>query len=468
MSVRLRSLCASLLVLLGPVEALAHDGLIRSVPAKDAHLAVAPRALRLTFNRAPTLSLVRVVLYGPGDTAVVLAPLRLDSATTVVADIQGASKAGAYRVTWQITGADGHPVRGEFRFTIAMGAAEASGAHAGHAMDSTATAPHHDPVTMPTGSGFGVQSPAYVAVRWWALSTLVLMIGAIVFRFGVLGRLRSDVVEEPGWAELAEGRLVRLASIASILFLLATVARLVAQSFALHGGAQTFDAALLRGLLLETTWGRAWVAQVVAVVAVIALLRISGRMRWIGAAVASVVLAVAQAASGHAASVGVAAIGADAVHVIAGSGWVGGLAALLFVGIPTALTAADTRRFALVAEVVRRFSPMALLCGGLVALSGVFSAWKHLGGVSALWTSDYGNTLLWKVGILSLVAATGAYNWKRVLPTVHESVGTSRLRRSAGIELVIAAVVIAVTAILVATPPPDMSPAVASSLPPTP
>lgn len=469
MSLRLAFSSALLVVLLGPVEALAHDGLLRSVPAKDAHLGVAPTALRLTFNRAPTLSLVRMALYGAGDTAVALAPLRLDSGTTVVADIEGALKSGAYRVTWQITGADGHPVRGEFRFTVALGATDSSGAHAGHAaMDTSTPAPHHDPVTMPTSSEFGVQSPAFVAVRWAGLSTLVLLIGAIVFRLGVLGRLRPDVAEEPGWAELAEGRLARLASIASVLFLLATMARLVAQSLALHGAEETFDGALLRGLLLETTWGRAWIAQVVAVVGILALLRASGRIRWVGAAIACVVVAVAQAASGHAASVGNAAIGVDALHVIAAAGWIGGLAALLAVGIPAALTTGEARRFALVAQVLRRFSPMALVFGGLVALSGTFSAWSHLGELSALWTSDYGKTLLWKLGILSLVAATGAYNWKRVLPTVHESVGTARLKRSAGFELAVAAVVIAVTAVLVATPPPDMSPAVASSLSPTP
>lgn len=449
------TLAAALLVFAAAAPARAHDGLLRSVPTKDAHLATSPTALRLTFNRAPTLALVRIALAGPSGARVELEPFRIDSVTTVVAGIPGALDAGVYEVTWQITGADGHPVRGQFRFTIAPAATGAAVDHAGHtgvpAPDSVA--PHHDPVAMPSGAS-GVQSLPYTVVRWAGLVALVLLLGAVAFRLGVL---RDVAPATPGWTDDMDRSVTRLAALAGITFLALTVGRLIAQSVALHGGGEAFDLALVRGVLTGTTWGRAWIAQVVATILLLVLLaRPPLGRRWLVAAAACVVIAVAQAMSGHAAAAGVPAVAADALHVLAAAGWIGGLAALVLVGVPGALRLDGDQRFRTVARLVNDVSPLALASAAILALTGAFGAWVHLGGLRALVGSDYGTALLWKLGVLSAVAATGAYNWLRVRPAVHQPVGTARLRRFAAIELTIAVAVIAITAVLVATPPPLM------------
>ena len=74
--------------------------------------------------------------------------------------------------------------------------------------------------------------------------------------------------------------------------------------------------------------------------------------------------------------------------------------------------------------------------------------------VSALWQSEYGRTLLLKLGILSVVAGTGAYNWLRVKPALGSIEGAVRIRRSATLELAVGVLVLVVTAVLVATPTP--------------
>ncbi len=89
---------------------------------------------------------------------------------------------------------------------------------------------------------------------------------------------------------------------------------------------------------------------------------------------------------------------------------------------------------------------------GILGTTGVFAAWLHLGEVSALWQTDDGQTLLVKLGILSLVAGTGAYNWLRVKPTLGNASSATRIQRPARIELVVGAFVIIVTSVLVATP----------------
>src|SRR5690606_35381767 len=107
-----------------------------------------------------------------------------------------------------------------------------------------------------------------------------------------------------------------------------------------------------------------------------------------------------------------------------------------------------------VADLVNAFSPADLAFTAIVAVTGVFSAWLHLDAVSALWQSDYGRTLLIKLAVLSVVAATAAYNWLRVKPALGSNEGGVDIRRSATVELAIGALVIAVTALLVATPTP--------------
>jgi hypothetical protein len=52
-----------------------------------------------------------------------------------------------------------------------------------------------------------------------------------------------------------------------------------------------------------------------------------------------------------------------------------------------------------------------------------------------------------------VVALAGAFNWRRLAPTLGSADGVVRLRRSAGLELAVAMLVIGATAVLVATPP---------------
>jgi hypothetical protein len=54
--------------------------------------------------------------------------------------------------------------------------------------------------------------------------------------------------------------------------------------------------------------------------------------------------------------------------------------------------------------------------------------------------------------VVLLTATTGAYNWKVVSPRLGSEAATLHIRRSAFAEIIIAATIIAVTAVLVALP----------------
>ena len=463
-----------LLVLLAlPTAARAHGVLRASDPRSGARLRVAPRLLRLTFNEAVELAVARLELLGPDGRAVALSALRRgDSAAVVVADVTGALAAGGYTVVWQIAGRDGHPVRGRYRFSIDSGAAGLGApaadsadpaAHEEHAaVPDTAHAIAHDSATpvstpAPTAAAFDAQSPAYAAVRWLGFAALLTLVGAIGFRARVVPAAARGGAPDV-WAADATRAAARLAVGATVLLLLASLLRLVAQSFALNGADGWSDRARLAALLGGTTWGTAWwlaVAATLVALAGLLLARRASTAGWALASLGSVGVALAAALSGHAAAVpgrAVYAVAIDTAHVLAAGGWLGTLLLLVAAGLPAALRLSRDARGAAAAAAVEAFSPVALTYAGVAAVTGAVSAWLQLGTLGALWTSAYGRTLLVKLALLALVAATGAYNWRRVRPALGDESGARRVRRSATFELAMGAAVLAVTAVLVATP----------------
>lgn len=461
------------LVLFTPRTATAHLGLKSSTPAHGAHLAAVPRALRLTFTQAVEGALARLRLVGPSGADVPISPLRqpADSGDIVIADIPGPLVAGSYSIDWRVVGKDGHPVRGTITFTVAPGAAglaktpapSSSGGEAGAAVTAPGQdeppAGHHDPRSMPAGGEFGADSLGFVAIRWLNFSALLVVLGVLAFRFVVLGRLqRTEADLELLFAMQQRAATVGVWACAGLL--LAAGLRLYAQSLAMHGSDQAFMGELVMTMLAKTVWGWGWILQVAAAMAALAGFALVGRDRpagWQIAAFAGAALAVTPALSGHAAAVperATLAIVADTLHVIGAGGWLGSLLLVLVVGLPVAMRAGEGRRGGVVAGVVNAFSPSALVFAGLAALTGVLAAWLHIGLSAALWQTDYGRTLLIKVALLCVLLGTGAYNWRRVRPALGDDLGTRRITRSATVELAVGVLVVIVTAVLVATPPP--------------
>ena len=459
------------LLLAAPRAAHAHGNLKSSQPTAGAHLMVAPRELRLDFTEVPELAFTNATLVGPGGETVALSPLQYatDSHRSVTLVIRGALSAGTYTVVWQMAGADGHVMRGRFSFTLrpnaaglgaARGGAQTTGEVGGAITAPGQSAPPaaHHAGAMSEGEGFGAESPLYVVIRWLQFVGLLVLIGAVAFRLFVLGFLRREHGAALPILGPAGVRAARIALPATALVGVAALLRLYAQSYAMHGSAQAMNGGLIATMLGNTIWGWGWITQSVGVV-VAAFGFLAARRRraagWGVAAAGALILAITPALSGHAVSaprLTPLAILADGAHIVGASGWLGSLLLVVAVGIPTSLALEESERGRAVADLVNAFSPTALVFAGLTAGTGVFAAWLHLGTVPALWKTRYGQLLLLKLAILSIVAGTGAYNWLRVKPALGDVRGATRMRRSASIELVVGLLVLAVTAVLVATP----------------
>ena len=485
---RLAFTAAVAIACLAPQSARAHGRLKGSAPSAGAHLAQVPSEIRLDFTESPDLifSLLRLVGQDGRDVPLGALGYAADSHRALVARIAGAMAPGPYTVVWQMAGDDGHPVRGRLEFVIAPGAMglgvtpsgivavrPSGGSNA--EVDTGMAGMHHDPVSMPEGNGFGAESTVYVLIRWVQFAALLLAIGAVTFHTFVLAFIRRDPVSaaqegEPVLLAEAETRAAAIGVASAAALAVTLVARLTAQAYAMHGGQNPFDPALMGPMIGRTMWGWGWLLQLVGIVlAGTAFLRAraaSGARRagssrgpshlwWRLAGAGAVVLAFSPGLSSHASAaprLRALAVLADGLHVLAASSWLGTLSIVLFAGIVVARANGTSRGGAFVRDLINAFSPVALVSAGIAAATGVFAAWLHVGTVPNLWGTRYGITLLVKLGVLGIVALTGFYNWRFVQPRLGTPEATTHLQRSARVEVGVAILVLLVTAVLVASP----------------
>jgi len=96
------------------------------------------------------------------------------------------------------------------------------------------------------------------------------------------------------------------------------------------------------------------------------------------------------------------------LHLLGGSVWIGGLAGLLLLALPSAVT--PDVRGAFWSPAIRRFSVTAMSCVAAIALSGLFLYWEHVDGLSQLTTTMYGRVLGVKILIFGALLVFGMFN----------------------------------------------------------
>lgn len=403
-----------------------------SYPARGDTVRAALDSIAIAFTQRVELRFTHITLRSArGDT--LTGALRLSGDSAVVFKLPQLLSDGDYTLAWRTAGTDGHVVQGTIPFTVV-------GFPAAQPESALVNLPPVEPDTVDRNM---TASP--VVMRWLNFSAILLMIGSVVFvlLLAKLGRALGTAYAEASW------RIARNIGIAAAVLSIAdAIPRLLLQSAML--GSPVVD-------VLSTNWGRGWVLQVLGSVGFGFSLLAATELKagaWKLALASAIVLSFGPAFAGHAAAIENAqlvSISADALHVLASSAWLGTLALIVAAAIPIARRTGD---HASLAHVVRAFSPLALIAAATAAFTGIVSAFAHLGTVSDLWTTPYGSMLFRKLAIVVLTAVTGFYNWQRVRPRLGEPKGTARLHRIAGIEVVVAFIVLLVTALLVALPTP--------------
>jgi putative copper export protein/methionine-rich copper-binding protein CopC len=149
------------------------------------------------------------------------------------------------------------------------------------------------------------------------------------------------------------------------------------------------------------------------------------------------------------------------LHLLAVGAWIGGLVWLL-AGLR------GRERPEQVASTVR-FSKLAAPVLGLVAVTGLSRALHLAGGWRGLLDSSYGRLLDVKVALFAALVLLGALNRFQVVPALAAGVRRlDRLRRNVRGEVILAACILAVTAVLSQLPPGKFVVEQASARPPAP
>ena len=148
---------------------------------------------------------------------------------------------------------------------------------------------------------------------------------------------------------------------------------------------------------------------------------------------------------------------ANVLHVLAMSVWLGGLATLLLV-LPAATRELEApERSRLLAAILARFSPIALLCVAVILLTGIGQAYAYVRDLDDLLDTAYGRAVLVKfVLLVGLIVPLAAYNRHRSVPRLERIAAGGEppgragllLRRALRGEVALIVVVLGVTAAL--------------------
>jgi putative copper export protein/methionine-rich copper-binding protein CopC/mono/diheme cytochrome c family protein len=423
-SAKFRALLLTLICLSGclwPESAGAHAEFVGADPAPSSALALAPDTLRLTFSEKVEARLSSVTMLSADGTPVRLgeADADLGDPKTLVVPVPGAAarETGLYTVVWSVFSAeDNHTTSGSYTFSVGTGVAPVEDLESDERVATAA-----------------------ILGKWLELIGVVLLTGLSFFAattrrdFGVPGRSSLNALAV----------LAAMALSGALISLRAKEAAITGNELIgpIDSGAVTD--------LLSSTYGRAWVARVVVLLGVVALVawgrarNAVGRLMLVAGMGFFSMLSVAVA--GHAAAVDDPwfATFADLIHMTGAAVWVGGLLGLLMV---SESRCTSERYLQLLRSQGNRF----VIAIGVIVATGLASAWWQIGGRRQLTRSDYGQTLLIKIGMVCAILLVAFYS-RRVLQ--HAGGRLEWVPFAIGLELVLALMVLLFSADLSQTSP---------------
>ncbi len=418
------AVCVGVLAALAAAPgASAHAVLIGTTPGNDSVLERSPELVELRFNEPVETAFGSVRVYDSTARRVDSGDVVRPNDKTVAAPLDERLARGTYTVTWRAISADAHPVSGAFVF------------HVG----APGTRPEGIASEVLGGGTPRIVTALYTAARFLDFALLLLVAGGTAALVAVLGAAAGDV----------RLRLFRLIACFAGGLIVVAFAGIVLQGAA-AGGFGLRDA--LRwdvvSAVLDTRFGKVWLAQagLAALVAALALLRRREAL------LPAIVLVVTPSLAGHASVSGKLAFVADVAHVAAAAAWTGGLAFLVL-----ALVLARKERWSLAAIAVPRFSNVAVGAVAVLLVAGVVNGYEQVRAWRGLWDTTYGLLLLGKVALVIPLLLLGLYNNRYAVPRLRRQIASvaeqRRFLRMAGAELALVVAIVGVTAFLVAEPP---------------
>jgi copper transport protein len=362
--------------------ALAHATLVSTSPADGAVVVRPPAEVSATFNQPVAIIAGSLRVYTPGGQRADSGPVTHTGPDTIVVGLHTGLGRGTYTVAWNVVSADSHQVEGAFTFSIG--------------------APSATHVVGALQSGSRLVTISFAAVRGLAYGFFTVLAGAVAFLIFCWpdGARRKGVVRLiiAGWAGL----------------LLTALLTILMQGP--YSVAEGFGRLLAPGLVRSTLNSRIGVAvqarEVLGVVAAIAVTVVVPRLpsagarsrAAVGAGWLALTMALAATWAGYDhSSVGSLvplALASDILHLTAAAFWVGGLVMLAVFVLRRPATPAAVAS-------VPRFSAIALGCVAVIVGTGLYQAVREVGYLDALTGTTYGWLIVAKSAGLGALIGLG-------------------------------------------------------------
>jgi putative copper export protein/mono/diheme cytochrome c family protein len=234
-----------------------------------------------------------------------------------------------------------------------------------------------------------------------------------------------------------------------------------------------FERLAAASLLTDTQYGKVWLFRMVLLMGLSAMLfhaaknhlKDDSSILLAGGLGLSACLLASISLSGHAATADGAAlamqISADALHLLAGGVWLGGLVPL-FAFLRRCNQTTHLGASVAAQEATRRYSRLGLVCVAVLIATGSYNAWILVGGLPPLFGTTYGRLLLIKLGLLLPLLGVAATNLLRLKPKIisaspdgpePKSALVEKLTRNVLIEACVGAMILYIVGHMAVTPP---------------
>jgi len=411
-----------------PLTASAHAILLRSDPAQDAELSVAPQQVRMWFSEDLNPAFSTAVVVNQSNQRVDKADAHVTSTDPREIDVSLSPNLppAVYVVVWRTDSVDdGHISRGSFLFTIKHSDGSVPSLNGNtipgqNELDGgNLTGLYTEQLDAPTFFNFVMITLVELGTIFWVGAQFWLM---FVLQLASKGDAAQDAINQQ-----IQGRFERRWSLPILLALLvANVGVLIGQALIVTGGQwlQAFSPQLLLDLVSNGRFGTYWMVReivlVLAILLALFMLLVKKRPSIINGVLPSVnlllgsMLCIAIAMSSHAAAVNanilIEAVLIDWFHLIAASLWVGGMIYIATIYLPALRKKSIAERVQSIVTLLAYYSPLAITGVVLMAITGPFSATIQMNSWEQLISTAYGRALSVKIVLVGvLLIASGIH-----------------------------------------------------------
>ena len=399
----------------GTPNSFAHAVQLASSPAPNEQLLESPRTISLNFSEPlePIVTTVQIWDTSPAELPVSAPTYQSEDSLTV--DVIDELPPGIYTVIWRnLSTVDGHTWAGSFSFTVLNPDGTAPGGSVPSELLELAQAPPNTPALLDT------------TARWLVLLGSAVMLGGAAYVLLVVvpaSRVLSGESKD-ALRKLSIGILTASTLIAVFLVLQGSLIQLLIQADKL-GGLEKVD-----DLLTDTRFGNYLIARQALLLATLVAAFLVWRAKGSALVPALLVLLVSafgvlftQSMVSHAAGADGAfwKIATDVLHLFAASLWIGGL---IHVGLAMPRWLAELpgpARTLFTAASFRNFSLLAALSVVILMVSGVISAFAQFTSFGQLFNTNYGLSLIGKMGIMLPLLAVASFSAFRLQPRIVEA-----------------------------------------------